>query len=223
LVLFGATGMIGQGALRESLRDERVSRVLAIGRTSVVGTPGCPEPTAKLTEALFPDLSDLSSIADQLTGWDACLFCLGVSSAGMGEEAYRRITYDITVNAARLLLDRNPELRFLYISGQGTNTQGRAMWARVKGATEDALLALSPRSVMFRPGFIQPLDGIRSRTRLYSIVYGATRPLWPGLRRLFPNAVTTTRTFGRAMLRVSAEGAPKPILDTRDINEIGAR
>ena len=144
VLLFGATGMVGQGALRECLLDERVTQVLAIGRTPT----GKADP--KLAEIVPSDLSDLSPVADQLSGVDACLFCLGVSSAGMSEAAYRSVTYDLTLAAAHRLHERNPQLRFLYISGQGTNTNGRAMWAQVKGQTEDALLALGPQTYMFR-------------------------------------------------------------------------
>jgi uncharacterized protein YbjT (DUF2867 family) len=216
VLLFGATGMVGQGALRECLLDSRVSELVVVGRTPT----GRSEP--KLREIVRPDLADLSPIADQLSEVDACLFCLGVSSAGLREAEYRRVTYDLTIGAARLLYDRNPALRFSYVSGQGTNTQGRAMWARVKGETEDALLAMSPQTYMFRPGFIQPQHGVRSKTRLYSTVYSVTGPLLPVLRRVFPSAVTTTERLGRAMVTVSAQGATKRILETRDINAIGA-
>lgn len=216
VVLFGATGMIGQGVLRECLLDARVSSVLAVGRTPI----GRSE--SKLGEIVHPDLHDLRPIADRLSGLDACLFCLGVSSAGMREADYRRVTYDLTVSAAHALYERNPHMRFIYVSGQGTNTRGRAMWARVKGETEDALLAMSPQTYMFRPGFIQPQHGVRSRTRLYAAVYAVTAPLFPVLRRVFPSAVTTTERMGRAMVAVAANGCDRRILETRDINAIGA-
>jgi uncharacterized protein YbjT (DUF2867 family) len=217
VVLFGATGMVGQGALRECLLDDRVTAVLAVGRTPT----GRSHP--KLREIVHADISNLAPIAAHLSEPDACFYCLGVSSTGLTEPAYRRVTYDMTVAAAWVLLERNPALTFIYISGQGTNTAGPAMWARVKGQTEDALLAMSPRAYMFRPGFIQPQHGVRSKTPLYSIVYTATRPLFPVLRRVFPGSVTTTERLGRAMVAVAANGAPTRVLETRDINEIGAR
>jgi uncharacterized protein YbjT (DUF2867 family) len=216
VLLFGATGMVGQGVLRECLLDPRVSEVVVVGRTPTGRS------ATKLSEILRADLTDLSPIGDQLSEVDACCFCLGVSSAGMNEADYRRVTYDLTIAAARVLYDRNPGLRFSYVSGQNTNTQGRAMWARVKGETEDALLAMSPQTYMFRPGFIQPLHGVRSKTRLYASLYSVSAPLFPVLRRLFPSAVTTTERLGRAMVSVAVQGAPKRILETTDINEIGA-
>jgi uncharacterized protein YbjT (DUF2867 family) len=216
VLLFGATGMVGQGVLRECLLDPRVSEVVVVGRTPTGRS------ATKLREILRADLTDLSPIADQLSEVDACSFCLGVSSAGMKEADYRRVTYDLTIAAAQVLYDRNPGLRFIYVSGRGTNTHGRAMWARVKGETEDALLAMSPQTYMFRPGFIQPLHGVRSKTRLYAALYTAGAPLVPVLRQLFPAAVTTTERLGRAMVSVAAQGAPKRILETPDINEIGA-
>jgi uncharacterized protein YbjT (DUF2867 family) len=217
VLLFGATGMVGQGALRECLLDGRIDDVLVVGRTPTGRT------APKLREITRPDLHDLTPVADQLSEMDACLFCLGVSSAGLNEAAYRRVTYDLTIATARLLYQRRPELRFAYVSGQGTDTRGRAMWARVKGETEDTLLALSPQTYMLRPGFIQPQHGVRSKTQLYSIVYGVTAPLFPLLRRAFPGAVTTTERLGRAMVAIAADGAPKRILETRDINAIAGQ
>ena len=170
VILFGATGMVGQGVLRECLRDPDVTRVLVIGRKTV----GTTHP--KLVERVLPDLADLSSIETDLAGADACFFCLGVSAAGLREDAYRRITYDLTLAVARTLVRLNPGMTFVYVSGAGTDSteKGRAMWARVKGATENALIALPFKAaVMFRPGVIQPLDGIRSSTRLYRWLYVA--------------------------------------------------
>ncbi|HEX5400709.1 MAG TPA: epimerase [Pseudonocardiaceae bacterium] len=212
VLLFGATGMVGQGVLLECLRDERVEQVLAVGRTPV------GRQHAKLREVVRPDLSDLSP--DDLAGYDACFFCVGVSAAGMREADYRRITYDLTLAVVRQLSD----LTFVYVSGQGTDSSehGRMMWARVKGATENALLALPLRSFMFRPGFIQPMHGVRSKTRLYAAIYRASGPLFPMLRRLFPRHFTTTEVMGRAMIEVAAHGTPKRVLETPDINKIGA-
>lgn len=217
VLIFGATGMVGRGVLLECLRDPGVERVLSVGR----GPSGCADP--KLEELLHPDLTELSPFAGRLSGFDACFFCLGVSSAGLDEAAYTRLTFDLTLSVARLLAPLNPDLCFIYVSGAGTDSseKGRSMWARVKGRTENALLALPFKAAcMFRPGGIQPMDGIRSKTRSYRVLYALTAPLWPLLRRLFPGAVTSTRQMGRAMLRVAREGAPRPILETRDINAL---
>ncbi|MFD7230313.1 NAD-dependent epimerase/dehydratase family protein [Streptomyces sp. NPDC059881] len=221
VILLGATGMVGQGALRECLRDERVSDVLVIGRTEL----GVEH--AKLRQIVAPDLAELmtrTDVVNELSGYDACFFCLGVSSAGMTEEAYRRITYDLTLTVARALSGRNPGLRFVYVSGQGTDSteQGRSMWARVKGRTENRLLELPMDTYLFRPGYIQPMHGVRSRTRLYRALYTVGAPLYPLLRRLAPNQVTTTETLGRAMIAVTAAGAPRPHLGTREINAAAA-
>ncbi|MGN9842761.1 NAD(P)H-binding protein [Nonomuraea sp. H19] len=214
VIIFGATGMIGRGVLRECLLDDRVSAVLTVGRT--------PASTShpKLREITHGDLLDLAEIEDELAGFDACFFCLGVSSAGMSEKDYRRITYDYTMSVAGTLARLNPGSTFVYVSGVGTDAQGRAMWARVKGATENALLALPLQAYMFRPGYIQPMHGVTSRTRLYRLAYMVTRPLYPVLRRLFPAAVTTTERIGQAMITVAERGAPKRILGPADINAL---
>ena len=215
VILFGATGMVGQGVLRECLRDPGVEQVLAVGRSPV------PQRHDRLRQLTAPDLFDLSSLEGELRGFDACFFCLGVSSAGLGEAAYRRLTRDLTVSVARVLARIAPGMTFVYVSGQGTDARGRAMWARVKGETENELLRLPLRAVMFRPGFIQPLDGIVSRTRLYRALYAVSSPAFPVLKALFPGSVTTTRRVGRAMLAVARDGSPRPVLETRDIDELG--
>ncbi|MFD9487452.1 epimerase [Streptomyces sp. NPDC059991] len=222
VILFGATGMVGQGVLRECLRDDRVESVLAVGRTPL----GAEHP--KLRELVHPDLAALMSLPAtqaQLTGYDACFFCLGVSSAGMDEDTYRRITHDLTLTAARALSSWNPRSTFVYVSGQGTDAteQGRIKWARIKGRTENDLLALDLDAYMFRPGYIQPLHGITSKTRLYRAAYVFTKPLYPVLRRLAPNHVTTTEQLGRAMIAVATEGARVHVLETRDINGTASR
>ncbi|HKT04716.1 MAG TPA: epimerase [Rugosimonospora sp.] len=218
VIVFGATGMVGQGALRECLRDDRVEQVLAVTRSAL----GQRHP--KLRELVPPDFYDFSAVRGELAGYDACLFCLGVSSLGMDEAAYRRVTYDLTLAAATLLAELNPELVFEYVSGQGTDGTGtgRRMWARVKGQTENALLALPFRGYMLRPGFIQPRYGVTSRTGWYRAVYRLTGGLYPVLRRLFPGSVTTTEHLGRAMLAVARDGAPKRVLENRDINTVAA-
>jgi len=217
VLLFGATGMVGQGVLRECLLDPQVSGVLAIGRSAT----GQRHP--KLDELVQGDLFDLSAIEKQLSGFDACFFCLGVSSVGMAEERYRAVTYDLTLAVARRLVKLNPQVTFIYVSGMGTDSseRGRTMWARVKGATENALLRLPFRAAcMFRPAMIVPLHGIRSKTRLYRAVYRATAPLLPLLYRWFPKYVTTTERVGRAMIQVARHGAPKAVLENADINRV---
>ena len=218
VVIFGASGMVGQGVLLECLRDDAVERVVVVGRSSA------GRQHAKLRELLTPDLFDLSTIADDLTGLDACFFCLGVTSAGMSEADYQRITYDLTLSVAQVLVERNAALTFLFVSGSGTDSteRGRSMWARVKGATENALLCMPFRAAyMFRPGFIQPMDGIRSKTPLYQSFLTVLRPVLPFLQRLFSQSITTTRELGRAMVRVARDGWPTPLLEQRDIIRAG--
>jgi uncharacterized protein YbjT (DUF2867 family) len=214
VILFGASGMVGQGVLRECLLDPRVESVLSIGRSRSA------RQNQKLSEKLLSDLTDYASIESRLAGFDACFFCLGISSAGMKEQDYARITYDITLAAARTLVRLSPQMTFIYVSGSGTDSseRGRTMWARVKGRTENALLELPFRAAyMFRPGFIEPLDGIRSKTPAYRVLYAIGRPLMPLLRLLFPSSILTTEQIGKAMLVVAEKGAPKNILETIDI------
>jgi uncharacterized protein YbjT (DUF2867 family) len=217
VLLFGATGMVGQGVLRECRLDPDVETVVSIGR----GATGQQHP--KLRELLHKDFLDFSAIEDQLSGFDACFFCLGVSSAGMTEEQYTRVTYGFTIAAARVLAHLNPNMTFIYVSGMGTDSseRGRSMWARVKGKTENELLRLPFRAAyMFRPGAIVALHGIKSRTRLYRVLYVPLAPLMPLLYKLFPKYVTTTEQIGRAMLKVAKQGWPKPVLETADINQV---
>jgi uncharacterized protein YbjT (DUF2867 family) len=214
VVLFGATGMIGQGVLRECLLADDVERVLVIGRAPT------EREHVKLSEIVHKDLSDLSAFEGELTGYDACLFCLGVSSAGMSEEAYRRITYDLTLSAAGTLAKASPGITFMYVSGAGTDSteRGRSMWARVKGKTENDLIAMDGlNAYAFRPGLIQPLHGARSKTRLYRVAYVVMAPVLGGARWLFPRQITTTEQIGLAMLHVARSGAPNRILESPDI------
>ncbi len=215
VMLFGATGMVGRGVLRECLNDPAVERVLAVGRHPT------GEQHVKLRELILPDVADLSGKEAEISGWDACFFCLGVSSAGMSEEQYRKVTYDLTLAVARTLVSANPAMTFTYVSGMGTDSteRGRAMWARVKGKTENDLLRLGFQAAyMFRPGFIIPLHGIKSRTTWTRIFYTVTAPLQPLLKALFPQMATTTEQLGKAMLAVAKKGYPRPVLDTKDIN-----
>lgn len=216
VVVFGATGMVGQGVLRECLLASDVTEVLVVGRSPV------PQRHPKLTEILVPDLADLTPIREQLSNLDACYFCLGVSSVGMSPEDYRRITYDLTVNAGRLLAEVNPGMTFIYVTGEGTDSteQGRSRWARVKGATENALLAMPLNAYMFRPGFIRPLHGIKPRSRVYRTLLPILSPLFPLVQRLMPKIVTSTESIGLAMLEVTRSGAPKRVLASRDINAL---
>ena len=216
VVLFGATGMVGRGALLEALDDPRVREVVVAGRRS------CEVRHPKIREILLGDFFDYGPARSVFAGADACLFCLGVSSIGMSEQEYTRVTHDLTLAAARVLLESGSKPAFCYVSGAGTDAYGRAMWARVKGRTENDLLAMPFRGAyMFRPAYIQPMRGVRSKTGWYRAFYAALGVLYPLLRRALPSLVTSTDVLGRALVRVGADGYPKPILETRDINRIG--
>ncbi len=218
VLIFGASGMVGQGVLRECLQAPDVQKVTTVGRSPI----GMQD--AKLHDLVLPDLSDCRGHEAELQGYDACFFCLGVSSAGMSEADYTRLTYDLTLAAAQVLARLNPQMTFVYVSGAGTDSseQGRSMWARVKGRTENALLRLPFKAVyLFRPGVIQPLHGARSKTSSYRWFYSLTRPLLPLLRALFPGAVLSTEVVGRAMLQVARHGAPQPVLEARDLSRLG--
>jgi uncharacterized protein YbjT (DUF2867 family) len=208
--------MVGQGVLRECLLDQNVESVLAVGRSPI------GQQHEKLREIVRQNVADLDSVEDGLRGYDACFFCLGVSSAGMKEADYRRVTYDLTLSVARTLARLNPDMTFIYVSGAGTDStgRGRIMWARVKGETENALRRLPFKAAyMFRPGVIQPLHGITSKTKLYRILYAVTGPLITLMRKILPRWVTTTELVGRAMIRVGMRGASKPFLENQDIND----
>jgi len=203
VILFGASGMVGAGVLRECLADARVRSVLVVGRTP------CGVTHAKLREILRTDFFEYSDIRTE----------------GKSEEAYRHLTYDLTMAAARVLADVNPAMTFCYVSGEGTDSteRGRFMWARVKGKTENDLLSMRFKAYMFRPGFIQPMHGIRSKTGWYKAVYAVMAPLFPLLQRAFPKHMTTTENVGRAMLEVAARGYDKKVLENPDINAAAAR
>jgi uncharacterized protein YbjT (DUF2867 family) len=216
VLIFGATGMVGQGVLLECLRDPGVEQVATIGRTST----GTRDP--KLREIVRKDLENYAGMEPMLTGYDACFFCLGVTSAGMSEPNYERITYRLTLAAAETLSRINPGMTFIYVSGSGTDSteKGRVMWARIKGRTENALLRLPLNAYMFRPGFIQPLDGIQSKTPSYRMFYKVASPLMPMLGRALPNQILTTREIGQAMLAVARNGYATRILETKDIRRV---
>jgi len=219
VLLFGATGMVGQGVLRECLKDPDVQRVLTIGRTRT----GAQHP--KLREVVHQDMWHYASIEAELSGLDACFFCLGVASAGMSEADYEAVTYGITMAAAETLSRLNPRMTFIFVSGAGADSSehGRIMWARIKGKTENAVLRQPFKAAfVFRPGVIQPLHGIRSRTALYRVLYSFTKPLLPLLRWALPGYILTTEQLGRAMLAVAKHGASKRILESNDISAIVA-
>ena len=216
VLIFGATGMVGQGVLRECLRAPEVELAATIGRTAT----GAHDP--KLREILHTDMSHFTDTEEELAGFDACFFCLGVTSNGMREVDYERVTYAFTLAAAETLSRLNPGMTFIYVSGAGTDSSGRGriMWARIKGRTENALLKLPFKAYMFRPGIIQPLDGIKSKTYSYRVLYGLTRPLLPLLHWALPRHVLTTREIGLAMLRVARQGYEKRILETQDLRAV---
>lgn len=217
VLIFGATGMLGQSVLRECQLDPEVTQITTVGRTPL----GTQHP--KLKEIIHVDMWNYDAIEQQLTPFDACFFCLGVSAAGMTEAQYTRITYDLTLAAAATLARLNPQMTLTYVSGAATDSteKGRIMWARVKGKTENALLALPFKAAyMFRPAGIQPLHGIQSKTPVYQVFYSLTKPALPLLHRLFPNQMMTSDVIGQAMLKVAKHGAPKRILETTDINAL---
>lgn len=220
VILFGASGMVGQGALRAALQADDVTEVLAVGR----GPSGLAHP--KLRDLILPDLFGFANAQPLPQGYDACFFCLGVSSGGMSEADYRRLTFDLTLDIASALAPANPDMTFIYVSGAGTDAseQGRSMWARVKGRTENALLRLPFKAVyLLRPGMIQPLDGIQSKTPAYRWLYRVIGPLLTPLRRLLPRHILTTRSMGQAMLAAVRHGAPSAVLETADIQALAQR
>jgi uncharacterized protein YbjT (DUF2867 family) len=206
--------MVGQGVLRECLLSTAITRIQTIGRTPI------EQKDSKLRNIVHKDMWNYTAIEEELTGFDACFFCLGVSSAGMDEDEYRRMTYDLTLSAAETLARLNPQMVFIYVSGVGTDSteHGRSMWARIKGKTENALLLLPFKAAyMFRPGVIQPLHGIKSKTKTYYLLYALTAPLWPLLRAAFPKYVLTTEQVGCAMIAAAKIGYSKQILEPADI------
>jgi len=215
VIMFGASGMVGQGVLRECLLDRGGEKVLSIGRTET------GQHDAKLCEIVHKNVAALSPIEGQLSGYDACLFCLGVSSVGMTEAAYRPIIYDLTLKAANTLLKLNPGMTFVFVSGASTDANSKTMWARVKGESENALLAMPFKAAyMFRPGFIQPLHGIKSKTALYRIPYAILGPFNSLFLKFFPKFATNTEILGRAMIKAARSGAPKRVLESQDINTL---
>ena len=221
VLIFGATGMVGKGVLLECLDDARVTSVLLVSRQPI------DIAHTKLTDLVHRNFFDFTNIQSKFTDMDACFFCLGVTSVGMSETEYRRLTYDLTVVAATTIASATAgRLTFCYVSGEGTDSteRGPTMWARIKGETENALLRLPFKAAyMFRPAYIRPLRGVRSKTWWYQLVYDALGLFYPFLRKFFPQRVTTTVNVGRAMIEVAARGHSKTILSSIDINQLALR
>lgn len=220
VLIFGATGMVGQGVLRECLVDPGVDLVKAVGRTATGQTH------TKLRELVVKDLMNFAPLERELVGFDACFFCLGVTSVGAKEADYERITYGIAAAAGETLSRLNPQMTFIFVSGAGADSseKGRVMWARIKGKAENAVLRFPFKaSYVFRPGIIQQMHGARSKTPLYQTLYTVMGPLMSVLRWVAPNYVLTTEQIGRAMLSAVRNGAPKRILESPDINAITQR
>ena len=213
VILFGATGMVGKGILRQCLIDPDVKSVLSIGRKS----SGVSQP--KLRDLARADMFDFKVNAGELSDYDTCFFCLGVSSVGMSEAEYSHLTYDLTMGWAHALARENPAMRFLYVSGMGTG--GKSMWARVKGRTENDLLTLFPNAIMIRLGALRPMHGERSKAPGGSVLLTVLSPLWPILQWLWPNRVITTEELGRAMILAARKGGPKHVLESADLVALG--
>jgi uncharacterized protein YbjT (DUF2867 family) len=213
-IISGATGMVGEGVLLECLNHPDVEQVLVINRKR----GGVSH--LKLREIILPDFFNLAPIEPQLTGYNACFFCLGVSSVGISKEEYTRITHDLTLNMAGLLAKLNSEMTFCYVTGAGTDSseRGRIAWARVKGATENALMRLFKRSYMFRPAFMKPTPGQKNVKSYYKWVAW----LYPIGRALYPAGFCTLQEVGRAMINAAGRGYPKQILEVKDIVELAS-
>ncbi|GMK37858.1 epimerase [Paenibacillus sp. CCS19] len=210
IIVTGATGMVGEGVLHECLQSHEVERVLVINRRP------CGVKHPKLTEIVHQSFHDLAPIEQQLTGFNACFFCLGVSSVGMSEAAYRQVTYDLTMHVASTLVRLNPDMVFTYVTGMHTDSteKGKSMWARVKGKTENDLMKLPFKAAyMFRPGYIHPTPGLKNVNKYYKYIAW----MYPMLRRLFPKYALTLRELGQAMIRVAADVPDQRILEVPDI------
>lgn len=214
VIITGATGMVGKGVLLECLDHDSISEVLVIGRNPL----GMKHP--KLRELIHKDFTNFSEVRNQIAGFDACFFCMGISAAGLKEEQYKQITYDFTLALAKTLFEINPKMTFNYVSGEGTDTseKGRMMWARVKGKTENDLLKLGfVQAFMFRPGAIIPLRGIKSRTKSYQFMYDYFMWLVKLIKLIAPNSVVNTTQIGLAMINSMLNGYPEKILRPKDI------
>lgn len=217
IVLFGATGMLGQAALLEAIDDASVDSIRVVTRRPT----GTRHP--KVTELVHDDFADFSSLEPQLECLDACLYCLGISAAGLSEDEYRRITRDFAVAASESMLRASPGMRMVFISGAGAQAGSGTMWRRVKAEAEQAVLALPWRSAhCLRPAMIMPRRGVTSRTRAYRIGYNALGWAYPVFKAVAPGSTTTSDQLGRAMLAIARDGHDKPILEGADINAVTA-
>ena len=209
-IITGSTGMVGEGVLHECLNHPEVESVLVINRRP------CNVQNSKLKEIIHKDFSDFSSIVNELSGYDAAFLCMGVSAAGMKEDKYTHLTYDLTMALAKPLAKLNPEMTFCYVSGAGTDSteKGRMMWARVKGKTENDLLKMNfKQAYMFRPGFIRPTKGLKNAYTFYKVI----NPIFPVLRVLFPKFLSTLSEVGLAMINTVSKGYDKKVLEVEDI------
>ena len=209
-IITGATGMVGEGVLHECLQQADVEKVLVINRKP------CGVKHPKLTEIIHTNFFDLSPIENQLSSYNACYFCLGVSSVGMKEPEYTRFTHDLTLHVAKTLVKQNSDITFIYVSGSGTDSseKGRVMWARVKGKTENEILHLGfKKAYAFRPGFMRPTPGLKNVLGFYAFINW----LYPTFRFLAPNLVSTLAEVGVAMINVTNNGYPKSVLEVKDI------
>ncbi len=211
-IVLGATGMVGEGVLHECLNHPEVESVLVINRRP------CGVQHEKLKEIIHKDFFDFSAIQDELSAYNTMYFCMGVSSAGMKEDAYRKVTYDLTMHAANTMLEVNPDMTFCYVSGSGTDSteKGRMMWARVKGKTENDLLKMFKSAYMFRPGYIQPTKGLKNAYKIYKVA----APLYPVWKTLFPKYVCTLEDVGLSMINAVLNGSEKKVLECKDITEL---
>jgi len=220
IVLIGASGMVGQGVLRACLKARDVSEIIVVGRRAL---HGYEDP--RVNVFITPELERFEAVGETFANVDACFFCVGVSSFGMSEAAYRAVTYDLTLHVAQQLLARSPGMTMVYVSGAGADSseQGNAMWARVRGQTENALQRLPFRQVVIlRPSAIIPEDGIQSRTASYRWMYVVLKPLLTLVRRISPDRVLTTGIIGDAMLNAVRRGVPQAILKPADIHRLAA-
>jgi uncharacterized protein YbjT (DUF2867 family) len=209
VIITGATGMVGEGVLHECLNHPDVEKILVINRKS------CDVTHPKLQEIIHTDFHDLAPIESQLGGYNACFFCLGVSSVGMKEPEYKRLTYDLTLHAAQVLVRLNPEMTFCYVSGTGTDSteKGRMMWARVKGRTENDLMKMPFKKVYcFRPGYMQPTPGLKNTLPMYKYLTWS----YPLMRKVFPGSTSTLAELGQAMIMCAQNDVSKQILEVKD-------
>ncbi len=216
VIITGASGMVGRGVLLECLESAHVDAVTIVNRRSL------EMKHPKLTELILADFNDCDSLT--LSGYDACYFCLGVSVLGLNEAQYKAITYDLTMKFARHLVQDSSGAVFCYVSGAGTNANSSTMWSRIKGQTEEDVKSLPFKEVfLFRPGYIQPLKGIRSKTKLYNALYVLLRPLAGLIKSIFKSAVTDTTSVGQAMINATVYGWPHQVLDNKSINQLAAQ